>query len=75
MEESRVSLSYLMDLAEISQLLNKYVYMLTTMDFDHIFEECFSQTREDVSIQASDSGVLSAQSTSKSASSGSSWDI
>ena len=57
MEESRVSLSYLMDLAEISQLLNKYVYMLTTMDFDHIFEECFSQTREDVSIQASDSGV------------------
>lgn len=47
----------LKDMIEIQQLLNKYVYMLTTMDFDHIYEECFSQTRPDVSIQASDSGV------------------
>ena len=50
-------IGHLEDLAEIEQLLNKYIYMLTTMDFDHIFDECFSQTREDVSIQASDSGV------------------
>ena len=50
-------IEHLEDLAEIEQLLNKYIYMLTTMDFDHIFDECFSQTREDVSIQASDSGV------------------
>ena len=47
----------LKDMIEIQQLLNKYFYMLTTMDFDHIYEECFSQTRPDVSIQASDSGV------------------
>lgn len=45
------------DVQEIEQLLNRYVYMLVTMDFDHIYEECFSQKRPDVSIQASDSGV------------------
>lgn len=45
------------DIQAIEQLLNRYVYMLVTMDFDNIFDECFSQTREDVSIQASDSGV------------------
>ncbi|WP_258360371.1 nuclear transport factor 2 family protein [Moorella sulfitireducens (nom. illeg.)] len=50
-------LAYIEDMIAIQQLLNKYVYMLVTMDFEHIFEECFSQTRDDVSIQASDSGV------------------
>lgn len=50
-------LTRLEDITEIQQLLNRYVYMLVTMDFEHIYDECFSQTREDVSIQASDSGV------------------
>ena len=47
----------LLDITEIQQVLNRYVYMLTTMDFEHIFDVCFAQNREDVSIQASDSGV------------------
>lgn len=45
------------DIIEIEQLLNLYVYELMTMDFDNMFDDLFSQTREDVSIQASDSGV------------------
>ena len=57
MENLENRIRRLEDLAEIEQLLNKYIYMLTTMDFDNIFDECFSQTRDDVSIQASDSGV------------------
>lgn len=57
MENLENRIRHLEDLAEIQQLLNKYIYMLTTMDFEHIFDECFSQTRDDVSIQASDSGV------------------
>lgn len=50
-------LAHLEDVQEIEQLFNRYVYMLVTMDFDNIYDECFSQTRSDVSIQASDSGV------------------
>jgi len=50
-------LAHLIDVQEIEQLFNRYVYMLVTMDFDNIYDECFSQTRPDVSIQASDSGV------------------
>lgn len=50
-------LAHLVDVQEIEQLFNRYVYMLVTMDFDNIYDECFSQTRSDVSIQASDSGV------------------
>ncbi len=50
-------LAHLVDVQEIEQLFNRYVYMLVTMDFDNIYDECFSQTRPDVSIQASDSGV------------------
>lgn len=50
-------LAHLADMQEIEQLFNRYVYMLVTMDFDNIYDECFSQTRSDVSIQASDSGV------------------
>lgn len=50
-------LAHLADVQEIEQLFNRYVYMLVTMDFDNIYDECFSQTRSDVSIQASDSGV------------------
>ena len=57
MENLENRIRRLEDLAEIEQLLNIYIYMLTTMDFDNIFDECFSQTRDDVSIQASDSGV------------------
>lgn len=58
MEENLISrLEHIEDMMEISQLINKYIFQLTTMDFEHIFEECFSQTRDDVSIQASDSGV------------------
>lgn len=50
-------LARLADMQEIEQLFNRYVYMLVTMDFDNIYDACFSQTRSDVSIQASDSGV------------------
>ena len=57
MSDLEKRLSRMADIQEIEQLLNRYVYMLVTMDFDNIFDECFSQTREDVSIQASDSGV------------------
>lgn len=53
--ETRIA--YLEDVTAIEQLLNRYVYELMTMDFDHMYEDCFSKTREDVSIQASDSGV------------------
>ena len=65
-------LTRLEDITEIQQLLNRYVYMLVTMDFEHIYDECFSQTREDVSIQASDSGVYIV-STLKSAFSANLW--
>lgn len=57
MTDMEKRLAHLADIQEIEQLFNRYVYMLVTMDFDNIYDECFSQTRSDVSIQASDSGV------------------
>lgn len=57
MTDMEKRLAHLADVQEIEQLFNRYVYMLVTMDFDNIYDECFSQTRSDVSIQASDSGV------------------
>ena len=39
MENLENRIRRLEDLAEIEQLLNKYIYMLTTMDFDNIFDE------------------------------------
>jgi len=56
-EEMEKKLLWTIDVMEIQQLFNKYIYLLTTMDFQNIYGECFSQTRDDVSIQASDSGV------------------
>ena len=57
MKDLEARIAYLEDINAIQQLLNRYVVMLTTMDFEHIFEECFAQSRDDVSIQASDSGI------------------
>lgn len=57
MENLEKRIAYLEDMTAIQQLLNRYVYELYTMDFEHMYEDCFSKTREDVSIQASDSGV------------------
>jgi len=57
-EQFEKKIQWVIDTTEIQQLLNKYIYQLTTMDFENIYRECFSQTREDVSIQASDSGVF-----------------
>ncbi len=50
-------IAYLEDVTAIEQLLNRYVFQLMTMDYEHMYEDIFSKTREDVSIQASDSGV------------------
>ena len=68
-------IGHLEDLAEIEQLLNKYIYMLTTMDFDHIFDECFSQTREDVSIRRQTAEFTLAGNTSKNGFSQNLWGI
>ncbi len=57
MTELEKRIGRLEDIQQIEQLLHRYVYMLVTMDFDHIFDACFAQERPDVSIQASDSGV------------------
>ncbi|MDR1469288.1 MAG: nuclear transport factor 2 family protein [Spirochaetaceae bacterium] len=56
-EDMEKSLLWTIDVTEIQQLLNKYIYQLTTMDFANVYEECFAKNRDDVSIQASDSGV------------------
>lgn len=41
MENLENRIRRLEDLAEIEQLLNKYIYMLTTMDFDNFLMNAF----------------------------------
>ena len=68
-------IGHLEDLAEIEQLLNKYIYMLTTMDFDHIFDECFSQTRKTFPSRRQTAEFTLAGNTSKNGFSQNLWGI
>ena len=75
MEELKRRIAHLEDLSEIEQLLNKYVYMLTTMDFDHIFDECFPRHGMTFPSRRQTAGFTSAGNTSKNGFSRNLWAI
>lgn len=45
------------DVAAIRRLQSKYAHLLFTQDYDRIFDECYAQQTDDVSLEFSDSGV------------------